>query len=683
MNNYGSFLSPPNRIQYTFKKLNTERNINARVSGTRLTSMVSKVKYSVDFYKILTSGSDFEELLAFPHKSSKAVIRITPSKRMAVSNYSNLLEEWENVNNNSTPKNSTSRIRSIRVKFKDCTVVFYKTYFDIFGVDAWDLAKDHIIHNGWATETLREKLVEFQSINGKFSLGRRVNLEKFAQLSRASLDGDYTVLFGVKEKKGKGRAKMLERTNANERGMNFSENEGMETSPVPQKELVKRKVDAVVIKYKPARITYQVFSSGIVLFSYPGIGSPEDVRNFFVKILFRLQYAFTNQNAGEERANRHAERYPIARVLPRTGEFSYKIGKESFTVKPPNGFYIRPGTNGKPRLYMWKNMKFNRNIGWTGNKKLTLTKKNATIVAKAFANAKVNIPNHTRRIFKNEFGLNLELPSENKKVYANTSNRRAPSWNAVKPGFYVRPGPGKQPYWAAIPAGINAGRKTVIKRYTDAGVNIPQTVRNIFKIGVNVKTEGNRKHNVMFGENNILRINGRQVTRLTIPELVAIAHNLGIPQVNSKTNKQDIIKFIQNKHGLVSKQEARETAAKAKAKERVKAKKEEKEASKAAATSRKRNNMELLYGKKLMNTLGKKFKNGDLQNFMKEYNKIHGGLRGNPLKANVEKAFRAFVNNIKVIRRSPVAALTQKQKNVAKRLQQRQFVGAAAQVERM
>jgi hypothetical protein len=115
-------------------------------------------------------------------------------------------------------------------------------------------------------------------------------------------------------------------------------------------------------------------------------------------------------------------------------------------------------------------------------KKMTLTKKNATAVAKAYANSKVNIPNHARKIFKNEFGLNLEVPSENKKTYANTSNRRASSWNATRNGFYVRPGPGKQPYWAAVPAGINAGRKTVIKKYTNAGVNIPRSVRNIFKI---------------------------------------------------------------------------------------------------------------------------------------------------------------------------------------------------------
>ena len=654
-------------------------------SEPEIISVVSKIDYSVNYNRILLSGTNFEEITVYPEKSSKAVIRIKKGHKMSTENYKNLLNEWENA---SSPKKSLP-IRNIRVRFrKDCTVIFYKTYLDVYGDVNW--ARNYILDNGWATETLLGKPIQVKSLNGKFSLGKRVNLERFSRMAGLALDREhYTVLFGIKEKRGKGRAKMLEAGNRGGEIFNGNSNENIGEPLGPQKEYVKRKVPAVVIKYNQTiqgtryKITYQVFSSGKVLFSMAGGGSPADIKKLFMQILYGINYFFANENV-VERENRHAERYPLARMIPRTGEFSYKIGKESFTVKPPRGFYIRPGTNGKPRLYKYLNMKFNPEVGWTGNKKLTLTQKNATIVAKAFANAKVAIPNHTRQIFKNEFGLNLELPSNNKPAYANTSNRRAPSWNATKPGFFVRPGPGRQPYWAKIPAGIKAGQTSVIKRYTEAGINIPRAVRNIFKIGNNVKTEGTRTHNVTIGNNDILRINGRQVTRLTMPELVAIAHNLGVPQVNSKTNKKEIIKFIKQKKGLVGRQEAREVAAKAKAKEKAVAKKEAKEAAKAAKENQKTKNVELVYMKKLKNALGKKYQNGDTNKFMNVYRRLPSGSRGHPLKANVEKAFKNFIANINALRVQPgKLALTQKQQNILKRLQQKQFVGAAAQVQRM
>jgi hypothetical protein len=622
VNEYGSFIKRlgPN-FMFNIKGEPTRRNINAQVSHAKVTSMVSKVKYAVDFEKILSSGTKFEEISAYPEKSSKATIRITKTKRMVSAN-------------------SNKPIRSIRVKFDGFTVIFYKTYFDIFGVDAWDLAKDAIIENGWATEALREKLVEFQSINGKFSLGKKINTTKFAAATSVLDKSQYEIKFGLKQKRGKGRAKMLERFETRQRNIEFNENmsntnqeQGYEPMYMP--ELVKRKVPAVIIKYKPANITFQVFSSGIVLFAYPGIGQPEDIRNFFVDILMTVQYIFENIQTPSTTGNRHANRYPIARQLG-LGGFAYKVGKESFTVIPPNGFYIRPGTNQKPRLYRWKN---------EHGQKLTLTQKNATTVAKAFANAKVPIPNHTKRVFKNEFNLNLNKPkNENKKVYANTANRRAPSWNATRNGFYVRPGPGKQPYWAAVPAGILAGRKTVIKKYTNAGVNIPKAVRNIFKIGNNVKTAGNRKHIVTLGNNDVLRINGRQVTRLVIGELLSVAKNLGIPQANNKSTKPELIKMIQKHMGIVTRQEkAQEVGKKRKEAEKV----AKVEAKKAKAVQEKALNNELQIKTTVRAALGNKYTNTLGNRFLNIYRQLPSGLRGKPLKPNVNKALKKFVLNVK------------------------------------
>jgi hypothetical protein len=133
----------------------------------------------------------------------------------------------------------------------------------------------------------------------------------------------------------------------------------------------------------------------------------------------------------------------------------------------------------------------------------------------------------------------------------------------MKEGFYVRPGPGKQPYWFAVPSGLASGRKTVIKTYTEAGRNIPATVRAIFKIPANVKTNvvalGNNtfkpglQHVIKMGLNRVLRINNRQATRLTKPELLAIARNMHIPEANAKMAPARLIALIQNKAGVSNK----------------------------------------------------------------------------------------------------------------------------------
>jgi hypothetical protein len=61
------------------------------------------------------------------------------------------------------------------------------------------------------------------------------------------------------------------------------------------------------------------------------------------------------------------------------------------------------------------------------------------------------------------------------------------------------------------------------------------------------------KHNLTVGLNGVLRINGRQAVRLTVPELVAIAHNMNIAEVNAKMKPLDIIQWIQHKSGLTGK----------------------------------------------------------------------------------------------------------------------------------
>jgi len=196
---------------------------------------------------------------------------------------------------------------------------------------------------------------------------------------------------------------------------------------------------------------------------------------------------------------------------------------------------------------------------------LKLQKKDAVAVAKAFAKVGQPIPAHTLEVFakagvpipkynspKPAYLLNrgeASAPS-NKKKYKGVANRRANSWNATRAGFYVRPGPGKQPYFYEVPKGIAAGRKTVIKTYTEAGRNIPRAVREIFKIGANVTTESRKEHRITMGLNGILRINDRQATRLTKKELIEIARNMNIARVDAKSKPEEIRAAIQNKAGI-------------------------------------------------------------------------------------------------------------------------------------
>ena len=284
-----------------------------------------------------------------------------------------------------------------------------------------------------------------------------------------------------------------------------------------------------------------------------------------------------------------------------------------------------------------------------------------TKVKKAFEKVGQPIPAHTLKVFRNAgYPLN-NAPAENKKKYANTANRRAPSWNAEKPGFYVRPGPGKQPYWAAVPAGLAAGRKTVIKKYADAGKNIPAAVRKIFSIGSNVVTVTNGPKHKLNVNAGVLKINGREWTRLTQPELLAIARNLGIAGASNTTGKRNIAGMIQSKTKgkapvpVVLPPVARPPHA----------------PSPSNSNSNSLNNFgkELEFGLRLQTNLGNAYQNGNEGLFMVKYRGLPSGARGNPLKANANKAYRQFVKNVKELRgiknaKKPRAPVNQRVYNV-------------------
>jgi len=518
--------------------------------------------------------------------------------------------------------------------------------------------------NGWITSANRNKPYQIKSINGTFKVNRKINLEVLAKL----LEGSSLLAEKPSLRSGKVEA-LSESANenvgggSNERSPNIGEGNwglGIGERPEPMYAPEKKKrtkaprktLKSLVLRFKKPKFTYTIFENGTVLFT--GLKNPEDleVPKEFFKHFFTVPgssnavFGNTVTKRGETNRERLARRYPSA------GTWNKLVNPE------PRAYYIRPGPNNKPRLYPYAYYTQLEQGPMILNSKANL-KSVYTKVKKAFEKVGKPIPAHTLKVFRNAgYPLN-NAPAENKKKYANTANRRAPSWNAEKPGFYVRPGPGKQPYWAAVPAGLAAGRKTVIKKYTDAGKNIPAAVRKIFSIGSNVVTATNGpKHNLSVNA-GVLKINGREWTRLTQPELLAIARNLGIAGASNVSGKRNIAAMIQNK-------------TKGKAPVVVVPPAPRRVATPSPSNSNSVNNnfgKEIEFGLRLQQNLGNAYQNGNEGLFMVKYRELPSGARGNPLKANVNKVYKQFLKNVKELRgiknaKKPRAPINQRVYNV-------------------
>jgi hypothetical protein len=210
------------------------------------------------------------------------------------------------------------------------------------------------------------------------------------------------------------------------------------------------------------------------------------------------------KNLGAKKARMLNSRYELARGYNNTR----------------NGFYVRPGPNGKPRFYPI-----------VGDLKLIKTK-----TLRAYANAGVAVPASVRNLL----GL-----AEGATPAAKAEVRRAPSFNAVKNGYYVKPGVGGAPYFYKIPKGIREARKTVVAAYQKAGVKIPATVKALFEMDASPEAlHAKRTHYVNTNSRGTLRINGKQYDRYTREELLRVARNLDIASVSNKMKLENIAKEI-------------------------------------------------------------------------------------------------------------------------------------------
>lgn len=215
---------------------------------------------------------------------------------------------------------------------------------------------------------------------------------------------------------------------------------------------------------------------------------------------------------------------PPARILKRIQLLNTRYPPATSYTNKMNGKYVRPGPNGQPRFYPL-------NVNLTGVRPK---------VVRAYTNAGVTIPSAVRKAL----GIREGTSPPVKKT--SDAERRAPNWNTVRSGFYIRPGRGGQPYYKKVPMDLKAAKQGVLNAYKKIGRNIPQHVKNVFGVQ-NIGTSAPRQPVVT---NN--RINGRQYSRYTKVELLRIARNVGIPSVSEKMTLADIFQKIKNKVGTQS-----------------------------------------------------------------------------------------------------------------------------------
>jgi hypothetical protein len=483
------------------KRVFTNSQGPLKFSPSALTAKIVTFKLPVNFKRVFESApKGFSEIMGYKNDFKKPVARWVAG------------QGW---------LGETDDVKKIVAKRGQQTIVFTDTYFDVMGLGNYEEALLAIVKNNWAPKMLLHAPPTYKKIDGIFYINRQAHLEELKDAFRQIPGAEVTYKGDIA-------------------------------------------LPTTVLKLSKPKWTYQFFKNGTVLFT--GIKDPserEAPKQLIKQIFAEIETpAFVLFNVAKS---------PAIKKPAKGGTINAKMAKlanrynlaKSWNMKPPHGYYVRPGTNGKPRLYPWIVFETRGGAAYGGygnggdvvSTKVPIRAMNLKAVApkvlQAFRNAGHPIPAATAKVFANA-GHPLVEPEENKPKETALKNRRAPGWDATKPGFYVRPGPGKQPYWFKIPEGLASGRKTVIKTYTEAGRNIPAAVREIFKIGANVKTgnAGGAQHVITMGLNKILRINNRQATRLTKAELLAVARNMGIPEANSKMTPATLMGLIQNKAGV-------------------------------------------------------------------------------------------------------------------------------------
>lgn len=285
------------------------------------------------------------------------------------------------------------------------------------------------------------------------------------------------------------------------------------------------------VKWNDPSMTLVLYGDGKVQIF--GAARPDDAVNVMRRIIEKVtpQRAFKLSRTNAFGRLVPTEQAGLADAIPHFETRNERLAKNAlkklntrhprvsgYNYVPNAGKYVRPGPNGKPRLYNIK-----KNMGLVTAK-----------ITKAYANAGVNMPEYVAQLVLANPPFMMGAPGA----------KRAKNWNDTLNGHYIRPGPGKQPHFYKIPKDLKAGFKTAKKAYNDAGMNVPQRVKNIFGVTGSPKSGSPVRANHVVNGN---KVNGRQYSRLTTAQLVAIARNLGNAGASNSMTKAAIFERIKSR----------------------------------------------------------------------------------------------------------------------------------------
>jgi hypothetical protein len=166
-----------------------------------------------------------------------------------------------------------------------------------------------------------------------------------------------------------------------------------------------------------------------------------------------------------------------------------------------NGHYVRPGPNKVPRFY-----KVPDNPAYVRQK-----------VLRAYQDIGIAVPVNTAQ----KLGISENIKLKNKKVPISGE------------GTYLRPGPAGILKAYKIPKDLKLGKKTAIKAYADAGIDIPENVRSLFGIEAQSSLPVARKVGANVHEGTF-RIGGLDCSRYTLKNLQKIATNVDMAHTGVK-----------------------------------------------------------------------------------------------------------------------------------------------------
>jgi OTU-like cysteine protease len=146
-------------------------------------------------------------------------------------------------------------------------------------------------------------------------------------------------------------------------------------------------------------------------------------------------------------------------------------------------------------------------------------------------------------------GLRLGKNSPIKKEKKKTTCKNPPTPDTFEgdcaPGYYCRPNAQGFPCCYKIPENLTIGRRTAIAAYKKFGIAMPEKVKKLLHIVVNVNVgEGNKKNNVVLNKNKGIMIRKRACMRYSVEELSKFAKSLGIDLAKEKKKREALKKKL-------------------------------------------------------------------------------------------------------------------------------------------